>query len=197
MFIGGKQMMIRDLIRKNRSYRKFYGDFLIKRETLEELVDLARLSASGANKQPLKFVLSYGESKNKLIFPNIGWAAYIKDWTGPTENERPSAYIIILGDKQISQNCKCDAGVAAQSILLGATEKGLGGCIFGSVKREELKIALKIKDEYDVLYVLALGKPREKIVIEKTNSKGDTQYWRDNQGILHIPKKPLNKIILE
>jgi len=189
--------MIRDLIKKNRSYRKFYGDFSIKKETLEELIDLARLSASGANKQPLKFVLSYEESKNKLIFPNIGWAAYIKDWSGPTEKERPSAYIIILGDKQISQNCKCDAGVAAQSILLGATEKGLGGCLFGSVKREELRIALKIKDEYDILYVLALGKPQEKVIIEETNSKGDTQYWRDNQGILHIPKRPLEKIILE
>jgi len=125
--------MIRDLVRKNRSYRRFYQEVAIELQTLRELVDLARLSASAANIQPLKYILSCEPQKNALIFPHLAWAGYLKDWTGPCEGERPAAYIIILGDTQISQSFGCDHGIAAQSILLGATEKGLGGCIIGTV----------------------------------------------------------------
>ena len=136
--------MLKDLILKNRSYRRFYQEVAIEHETLRELVDLARLSASGANRQPLKYILSCDPEKNGLIFPHLTWAAYLKDWPGPSEGERPSAYIIILGDTKISQAFGCDHGIAAQSILLGAREKGLGGCMHGSVRRDELSKALEI-----------------------------------------------------
>jgi len=190
-------IVIKELIRKNRSYRRFYEDFIIKRNTLEELVDLARLSASAANRQPLKYILSCEKNKNDLIFPTLTWAGYLKDWPGPAEGEKPSAYIIMLNDTEISKNYWCDPGIAAQSILLGATEKGLGGCIFGSVKREELRCALKIGERYDILYVLAIGKPREKVVFETVGPEGDIKYWRDEQGVHHVPKRPLEEIIID
>ena len=190
-------IVIKELIRKNRSYRRFYEDFVIKRNTLEELVDLARLSASAANRQPLKYILSCEKNKNDLIFPTLAWAGYLKDWPGPVEEERPSAYIVMLNDTEITKNYWCDPGIAAQSILLGATEKGLGGCIFGSVKRKELKSALKIGERYDILYVLAIGKPKEKVVLETVGSEGDIKYWRDGQGVHHVPKRPLEEIIID
>jgi len=190
-------IVIKELIRKNRSYRRFYEDFVIKRNTLEELVDLARLSASAANRQPLKYILSCEKNKNDLIFPTLAWAGYLKDWSGPVEGERPSAYIVMLNDTEITKNYWCDPGIAAQSILLGATEKGLGGCIFGSVKRKELKSALKIGERYDILYVLAIGKPKEKVVLETVGSEGDIKYWRDGQGVHHVPKRPLEEIIID
>ena len=189
--------MIKDLIKKNRTYRRFYEDFEIKRNTLEELVDLARLSASGANRQSLKYILSCEKNKNNLIFPTLAWAGYLKDWPGPTEGERPSTYIIMLLDTEISKNYWCDPGIAAQSILLGATEKGLGGCIFASVKRDELRSALKISERYEILYVLAVGKPKEKVVLETVEPDGDIKYWRDSQGVHHVPKRSLREIILE
>ena len=189
--------MIKDLIRKNRTYRRFYEDVPVNRKTLEELVDLARLSASGANRQPLKYILSCEKNKNDLIFPALAWAGYLKDWPGPGEGERPSAYIIILLDTEINKNYCCDPGIAAQSILLGATEKGLGGCIFASVKRDELKFALKIEERYDILYVLAIGKPKEKVVLETVGPEGDIKYWRDDQGVHHVPKRPLKDIIIK
>lgn len=189
--------MIKDLIKKNRTCRRFYEDFEIKRIALEELVDLARLSASAANRQPLKYILSYEKNKNALIFPTLAWAGYLKDWRGPIEGEKPSAYIIMLGDIQINKNYWCDPGIAAQSILLGATEKGLGGCIFASVKRGELKSALKIDKRYEILYVLAIGKPKEKVVLETVGPEGDIKYWRDSQGVHHVPKRSLGEIILE
>ena len=188
--------MIRDLIIKNRSYRRFFQEVPIERKTLEELVDLARLSPSGANLQPLKYILSCDPEKNALIFPHLAWAGYLKDWPGPSEGEKPSAYIIILIDTQIRSSVGCDHGIAAQSILLGATEKGLGGCIIGSIQRDGLRKALDIPSHYEILLVLALGKPREKVVIETVDQTGDIKYWRDAEDVHRVPKRPLDDIII-
>jgi nitroreductase len=128
-------MGLRDLVVSNRSYRRFHEDVPIDCEVLKELVDLARLSASGANLQPWKFMLLCDADRNALVFPHLGWAGYLKDWPGPAEGERPSAYIIVLGDTEIRKAVGCDHGIAAQSILLGATEKGLGGCMIASVQK--------------------------------------------------------------
>lgn len=189
--------MIRDLIIKNRSCRRFYQDAAVKHETLRGLVDLARLSASSANLQPLKYILSCDPKKNGLIFPHLAWAGYLKDWAGPAEGERPSAYIIILGDTGISKNFSYDCGIAAQSVLLGAAGEGLGGCMIGSIKREELRKTLNIPSRYEILLVLALGKPKEKVTIERAEESGDIKYWRDNKGIHHVPKRPLDDIIVD
>ena len=110
------------------------------------LVDLARLSASAANVQPLKYILSWEPQKNARIFPLLAWAGYLKDWPGPVAGERPAAYIVMLGDKRLRQSFETDQGIAAQSILLGATEKGLGGCIIASIQRRELRELLAIPD---------------------------------------------------
>jgi len=188
--------MLRDLIIKNRSYRRFYQEVAISCETLRELVDLARLSASGANRQPLKYILSCEPEKNARIFPCLGWAAYLKDWPGPEEGERPSAYIIILGDTEISQSFFVDHGIAAQSILLGATEKGLGGCIIASIQKQALRQALDIPARYEILLVLALGKPKETVLLEPVGPDGDIKYWRDSKGVHHVPKRSLEEILI-
>jgi len=189
--------VIKDLILKNRSYRRFYQEVSIELETLRELVDLARLSPSAGNVQPLKYILSCNPKKNALIFPHLAWAGYLKDWPGPCEGERPSAYIIILGDKEISQSFGCDYGIVAQSILLGATEKGLGGCMIGSIQREGLREALKIPQRYEIFLVLALGRPRETVIIETVGPTGDIKYWRDSKDIHHVPKRALDDIIID
>ena len=188
--------MIKDLIIRNRSYRRFYREASIERETLRELVDLARLSASAANLQPLRYILSCDPQRNALIFPHLAWARDLKDWPGPSEGERPSAYIIILRDTEVTLAFDCDHGIAAQSILLGATERGLGGCMIGSIKRQRLRQALKIPNRYKILLVLALGKPRETVVIDTVGTADDTKYWRDSKGVHHVPKRPLDDIII-
>ncbi len=187
---------MRDLVLKNRSYRRFHQEVPLELETLRELVDLARLSASARNLQPLKYILSCDPQKNALIFPHIRLTAYPEDWPGPPEGERPSAYIVILGDTEIRRSFGCEHGIAAQTILLGATEKGLGGCIIGSIRREELRKALDIPRRYEILLVLALGKPKERVVIETVGFDGDIKYWRDSEGIHHVPKRRLDDIIV-
>jgi nitroreductase len=189
-------MMMKDLVMKNRSCRRFHQNAGVSRETLRELVDLARLSATGGNMQPLKFLLSHDATRNDLIFPHLGWAAYLKDWPGPPEGERPAAYIIILGDTRIKTSFGCDHGIAAQSILLGAVERGLAGCIIATVRRPELGRALSIPDHFEALLVIALGKPRETVVIEPVGPEGDIKYWRDAQGVHHVPKRSLDELIV-
>ena len=154
------------------------------------------MSPSARNAQPLKYMLSYDARKNSLVFATLGWAGYLKDWGGPVEGERPSAYIIVLGDKEVSLAFGCDHGIAAQSILLGAVEKGLGGCIIGSVDREKLTQALEIPNRFEVLMVIALGKPCEEVVVEPVGQFGDIKYWRDANRVHHVPKRALDEIII-
>lgn len=189
--------MIKDLITKSRSYRRFFQEVAIDRRILRELVELARLSPSAANLQPLKYILCCEPKKNALIFQHLGWAGYLKDWPGPAEGEKPSAYIIILGDTEITRSFGCDHGIAAQSILLGAAEKGFGGCMVGTIKREELRKTLDIPSRYEILLVLALGKPKETVVLEPVGRDGDIKYWRDKKGVHHVPKRPLDELILD
>lgn len=125
--------MIEELILKNRSCRRFYQSRQVDKETLLDLVNLGRLCASGANRQPLKYIISCNRDKNADIFSCLAWAAYLKDWDGPVEGERPAAYILILGDTEIAKEFFCDHGIAAQSILLGAREKGLAGSPFRQI----------------------------------------------------------------
>jgi nitroreductase len=189
--------MIKELILKNRSRRRFYENVPINLNTLKELVDLARCSASGANRQPLKYILSCDPEKNAKIFPNLFWAAALKEWPGPSEGERPSAYIIILGDKEISQSFGVDHGIAAQSILLGAVEKDLGGCMMGAINVDGLRKALQIPERYTILLVVALGKPKEEVVLETVGKEGNMNYWRDLQDVHHVPKRSLDDIIIQ
>ena len=188
--------MLEDLIRKNRSYRRFHQDFPIALETLRALVNLARLSASGANLQPLKYVLVADPEVNARVFTHTRWAGYLKDWAGPEEGERPSAYIVVLGDTEIRKSFVCDHGIAAQSIMLGATERGLSGCMLGALDRDGLRQTLEIPEVYEILLVLALGRPKEAVEIEEVGADDDIKYYRDAQGVHHVPKRSLDDLIL-
>jgi nitroreductase len=189
--------MLSELIRKNRSYRRFHQNVPIAIETLRELVELARLTPSGGNRQPLKYVLSCSPPSNDLIFEHLSWAVYLKPWPGPADGERPSAYVILLGDQTLAPSFEYDAGIVAQSILLGAVEKGLGGCIIGSVNRERLRSALDLPKHLEILLVLALGKPAEEVIIEPLGPDGSIEYWRDPRGVHHVPKRSLDELIFK
>ena len=187
---------LKDLVRRNRSYRRFYQDISIPQYILEDLIDLARLSPSARNAQSLKYFISCDPDTNEKIFPHLSWAGYLKDWNGPVQGERPSAYIVVLNDSAISDNYFCDDGIAIQSILLGAVEQGFGGCIIGSVERLKLQKALNLPEHLKIVEVIALGKPKEQVVIEDLKN-GDIKYWRDDTQTHHVPKRPLEEIIVK
>ncbi|RPJ87188.1 MAG: nitroreductase family protein [Acidobacteria bacterium] len=188
--------MIKELITKTRSYRRFDESRAITRDELLEFVDCARLSASAGNRQPLKFILSSHPATNEKIFPHLRWAAYLKDWPGPAIGERPTGYIIILGDTTVHPAFECDHGIAAQSIMLAATEKGLGGCMIASITRDTLRAALNIAPTLEILLVLALGRPAETVIVESVPPSGDIRYWRDDEQRHHVPKRSLDELIV-
>ncbi len=187
--------MIRELVMKNRSYRRFDYTVKIPGQKLRDWVGLARFLASGRNMQPLKYLISNNETTNGKIFPNLGWAGYLTDWPGPAEEERPVAYIVVLHDKSLSDKYYCDDGLAIQNILLGAVEDGFGGCIIGSANKTKIARILELPGHLEILWIIALGKPSETVVVEEMG--GDIKYWRDEDGVHHVPKRPLDEIIFK
>ena len=187
--------MLAELVLKNRSYRRFHQHPKISEEELRKMIDLARITSSARNNQTLKYILVNQEAVLNKIFPHLSWAGYLTNWDGPAENERPVAYIIVLRDDNISTHQHCDDGIAMQTILLAAVEMGLGGCILGAFNKSKLTESLSIPNQYQALYVIALGKPSETVLLEKMN-ENDVKYYRDSEGIHHVPKRDLNEIII-
>lgn len=188
--------MFIDLIQRNRSYRRFFEEVPIDRETLEELINYARLSPSGSNRQALRYYIACDREVTRKIDDTLLWAMYLKDWDGPGDGERPAAYIVIVQEESYKMASGIDHGIAAQSILLGAAERGLGGCMFANIRKDQLRGVLGIPDKQEILLAIALGKPREAVVLEEIEIDGDTKYWRDAEGVHHVPKFKLHDIIL-
>ncbi len=190
-------MTVEELLFRNRSFRRFNQDPPIDQNTLRDLVDLTRLCPSAANRQPLKYLLSCDSERNSTIFAHLRWAAALKQWPGPAEAERPTGYIIILGDTRITNNFYCDHGIVAQSILLAAVEQGFGGCMVASIDRDGLSRKLNLPTYFEILLVLALGKPHETVVLEEGKSPDQVPYWRDSEGRHHVPKRSLEELLVQ
>ena len=189
--------MLKDLVERNRSYRRFYQDVRITKEELIELVDLARLAPSAKNNQPLKYFISNTSEVNNKIFETLTWAGYLKDWDGPKEGEKPSAYIIVFLDKNITDNNYCDHNLAVQNILLGAVEKDFGGCIIAAFNRKKITEIVSPGINIEPLLVLALGKPKEEINLYEINPNDDIKYWRNSDQIHQVPKRKLDDILIK
>lgn len=188
---------VKELVYKNRSYRRFRQESMISPENLRALVDLGRMSACSANQQPLRYILSSQPEANAKIFPHLRWAKKIPDWEGPADGERPAAYIVILGDTAVSRTFGQDHGIAAQSMMLGAAEAGLGGCMIANIDSPGLREALKIDGRFEILLVLALGVPAENVMVDELELGKDPTYWRDAEGRHHVPKRTLRDVILK
>ena len=187
--------MIREIVERNRSYRRFVESQRISYDFLEGIVDLARLSPSSRNQQAIKFKIVSDQEGCNLLFPTLAWAGYITDWNGPGKGERPAGYIIMLGDKNLGTSFSVDLGISAQSIMLGAVEGGYGGCMIASIQRDKLRKLFSIDENFEILLVLALGKPAEKVFIEDIKD-GNIRYWRDENDRHHVPKRLLTDLIV-
>lgn len=189
--------MFKDLVTKCRTYRRFYEEIKIPTEDLKELVNLARLTPSTSNSQALKFRLCNTPEETDKVYETLGWAGALPEWDGPEKGERPSAYIVILCDLSLGKNKLYDDGIAAQTMMLGAVENGYGGCILGNVQRSRLAEALGIDPTlYSIDLVLALGKPKEEVVIVSVKEDGDIRYYRDENKVHYIPKRTVDELIV-
>ncbi len=190
-------MRFRELVTQCRSYRRFDGTHAVTEEVVRELVELACYVPSAKNLQPLRYLAVCESSQVAAIYPCLSWAGYFEDWSGPEEGERPQACIVMLGDLGISDDFACDSGIAAQTILLGATAFSLGGCILGAIDRKKIRELLRIPAAYSILMVIALGKPAETVVIDQMDDQDSVRYFRDVNGIHHVPKRVVDDVLLK
>jgi len=191
---------MQEIIAKTRTFRRFVEKEKLSTAFLEELIDLARLGGSARNCQPWQYMVVNTPELCEKIFPFLGWAGYLSDWKGPAPGERPSAYILCLLNKNrlnVPESlAQFDLGVASQNILLGAMEKRIGGCRIGafSPKLAELFV---VPDHLDLSLVIALGKPRETVIVEECKNDEDIRYWRDENAVHHVPKRSLDSCLVE
>ncbi len=190
-------MHFRELVMTSRSYRRFDGNYPVTEDTVRELVELACYVPSARNLQPLKYIAVCEPEIVAALYPSLSWAGYLADWPGPVEGERPPAFIVMLGDSGITKDFACDSGIAAQTILLGATALGLGGCIIGAFQRKKIRELLKIPETFSPLMVIAIGKPVETVVIDQMGNNDSVRYFRDANGIHHVPKRVVEDILLK
>ncbi len=190
---------MQEIIAKTRTFRRFIQKEVISTATLHELIDLALLGGSARNGQPWQYMVVNKPELCEKIFPFLGWAGYLTDWKGPVEGERPSAYILCLLNKIRQKGpeteAQFDLGVATQNLLLGAMEKRIGGCRIGAFN-PKLASLFKMTDHLQLSLVIALGKPRETVIIEESRNEDDIRYWRDEHGVHHVPKRPLKSCLV-
>ncbi len=184
------------LVKKTRSYRRFDEQHAISEETVRDVVDCARLTPSGGNRQPLKYYAVHTPDANAAVFDTLAWAAGYPDWPGPPEGERPTGYIVICTDTSVRESADTDVGIAAQTILLAATDRGLGGCMFGSIQRPRLRKTLDMPDQLKISLVVALGRPVETVQLEDAAPGGSIEYYRDEQAVHHVPKRQATEVLL-
>lgn len=186
--------MIRELAEKSRSWRGYDENVTVSRQTLTELVDCARLCPSSVNKQPLKYYLACKQPEVGLIQQQTMWAKALPDITLPHPGKYPTAFIVICQDTDIDPNLKRflrDVGAVAQTMLLAATEKGLGGIMIGSFNAGAIHEALGLAENIHPMLVVAIGKPAEEIVLTGVPADGNTNYWRDANDVHYVPKRTL------
>jgi nitroreductase len=193
-------MALADLVARTRTVRRFREEAALAPALLEQLVDLARLGGSARNAQSLCYLVVTEPALRAALFPLLAWAGYLPDWPGPAAGERPAAYIVCVLDRERQRGPESEAhfdlGISTQNLLLGAAERGVMGCRIGAFNADRVRALLQLDARYQPMLVVALGEPAETVVVETVGTDGDVRYWRDADGVHHVPKRPLGDILL-
>jgi len=185
-------MDVYDSIVSRRTIRRFQQK-PVSLVLLKKFVNSARIAPSAANLQTLEYFIVTDKELCSRVFETIGWAGYITPKWTPSLEERPVAYIIILVKDIRNKYYQRDVGFASENIVLTAEGDGLGTCILCNIDKKKIQEILKIPDELYVDSVIALGYKAEYPVVE--DFKESVKYWRDEKGVLHVPKKRLDDIV--
>ena len=187
--------MVKDIVKKNRTYRRYDNSVKINKEQIIEWIDCARYCASAKNAQPMKYIIVTEPEACATLYPALKWAGYLTDWDGPIPEERPTAYIVQLLDTSITTNPLCDDGLQLQAITMAAVEEGFGACIFKSFDNGAVRKQFNLPEHLQVQYVVSFGKPIEEVIIEPICGE-DYKYWRTEDQKHHVPKRSIEEIIL-
>jgi nitroreductase len=191
--------MLKDLVLANRSYRGYDESRHVTKEELLEMVDCARLTASSVNIQPLRYYLAWEQEEVALIQSMTKWAKQLPDMELPHKGMYPTAFIVICQEKSVSDSLarfQKDIGIVAQTLLLAATEMGLGGCMIGNFNAGEVHQKLGLSDTIAPMLIVAIGKPAEQIVLKEISAGEPTAYYRDAADVHYVPKLRLEDVLI-
>ena len=192
--------MFKDIVKASRSYRGYDESYRFSREELEDFVDCARFAPSSVNAQPFRYYLVWEKEEIDRIQPLTGWAKALPQIDLPHPGKCPTAFIIICQDLNLGASIpryQKDVGIVAQTMILAAAEKGLGGCMIGSFNAGAVKEELKLADNLTPVLVVAFGKPAEKIVLTEINEGESIYYYRDENDVHYVPKRKLSDILIK
>ena len=187
--------MFKNLVYDTRSVRRYIQEKDIDYNDIIDMIDTARITPSGANLQPLKYMIVNQKKAKEDLFQCLSWAGYLDDWKCPAEGEKPNSYILILGDKEISSSFSVDLGISAYAICLRSRELGIGACMIGALDRKKIIERFNIKSRYELLLVISLGYPFEEVKLEKVIGN-NIRYFRDKDKVHHVPKRDIDDIII-
>ena len=191
--------MLKDLVTKSRSYRGYNENRKVTKEELLELVECARLCPSSVNAQPFCYYLAWEKEEVAKIQALTNWARALPQMTLPHPGKCPTAFIVILQDTTIGESLaryQKDVGIVAQTMLLAATEMGLGGCMIGNYNAGKVKEALALDEKYAPMLIVAIGEPAEKIVLKEVEPGERMAYYRDENDVHYVPKRKLKDIVI-
>ena len=186
-------MNVYEAVTTRRTIRRFKQQ-AIDAAVLERIVDAGRLAPSGANCQPVEFILVTEPGLCKQVFETTAWAGRVTPRRTPQPGQEPTAWVVtLLNSQRGAATATHDTGAAIENMILTAVEAGLGSCWIGTVKREELAKILNIPEYCKIDSVLALGYADESPVAEETDK--DIAYYLDDKDVLHVPKRKLKDVL--
>ncbi len=181
-----------DAMRLRRSIRKFHPK-PVPAEQLREIVEVSRLYPSGGNHQPIRFGLVTAPELADAVFAQLRWAMYLPDYQ-IAENQRPTAYIVLLRDTAVRRSCDYDVGAASTMVMLAATEKGLSTCPIANFSAPKLSALLELPESLhpELVFAVGYGAQESRVVpMEDT-----LRYTQDEAGNFLVPKRSVEDILV-
>ena len=186
-------MTLYDTIISRRSIRQF-SPLPVSRALLERIVNAGRLAPSASNLQPLEFIAVDDPATRREIFACLRWAGYIAPAGNPLPGQEPAAYIVPVVNLRVRRSgFDLDLGAAVENMILAAWNEGIGSCWIGALEAEAVGRIVGLPDGFRLTCLLALGYPAEAPVVEEF--AGSVKYWKDEAGVLHVPKKKLADVL--
>lgn len=184
-----------ELLKTRRTYRRF-RQREIPQETVEEILEAARLASSAANRQPLSYIVIREPEKTAQVFGFTRWAGALPPELGqPKEGERPVLFIAVVENLDINRDCDTDAGLAIGNMTLAAWNRGVGSCMIGACDKAALSELLGLGENQKLHTVVAFGYPSHESHVVDMESPEEFKYYLDENRDYVVPKRKLSDVV--
>jgi len=184
-----------ELLKTRRSYRKFEQK-PVPEEVLRDILEAARLSASGGNKQPLRYIVINDSSKLDSVLQYLTWAGQIPKEIGwPKDNEKPVLYIAVIENVKESPYSETDAGIADANMTLAAWSHGVGSCIICACNKPKLEELFGLGENQRLHSIVAFGYPSHKSTVVDPGDDGKLNYYVDEEKNFYVKKRKIEDAV--